>query len=145
MVSLPIRRELLGETVLVVVASTLVLTWSFVGLLGFVRGDVVGVSARLPLYVLVLAIAFVVAIFQLTQYEVDGKTALVGAVGVGLLSFLLALTAGEGVAFTARYPAQVFNPQLILYVVAAALITTGTGYWLLSYWRDLAAARAVGE
>ena len=60
---------------------------------------------------------------------------LIAVVGLVLVGF-----AGEGVVYAVRDPEAVFGRQLIVYFVAAALICTGLGYWLLRHWREFLTA-----
>ncbi|MFC7072680.1 hypothetical protein ACFQJ7_06760 [Halovenus rubra] len=55
-------RSALVRAVLFVIASTIALTASFLGVVGLLTGEVTGLNSRLPLYVLVMALAFVTAI-----------------------------------------------------------------------------------
>ncbi|MFC7156325.1 hypothetical protein ACFQPA_12815 [Halomarina halobia] len=133
----------LGRAILLVALSTLVLTASFVGLLSLVSGQTTGLSGRFPLYVLAMAIGFVGAVFALDGGETDGKTVLLGSVGTGLLSFLVTTLSGEGLVHAATRPDRVFGSQLLLYFVAAGLVTTGLSFWILSYWREFAATEPI--
>ncbi len=136
------RREVAKRTVGFVLGSSLVLTASFVGVLGLSSGELTDSLSRLPFYSLGLAIVFVTAIFSLIRYDADGITAMVGAVGIAIVGFILVALTGEGVLYAVRFPGRVFGSQLLLYFLAAGLIGTGLGYWLVSFWRDLAAQPA---
>lgn len=116
---------------------TLLLTLSFVGLLGMIAGATEGITDRFPYYVLVMAAVFVTGVLVANRFETDGRTTLLAAVGFGLVAFVLATLSGEGLVYTARFPSDVFGSQLIVYVLAAALIGTGITLWLLNNWREL--------
>jgi len=133
------HREFARRTVGFVFGSSLVLTASFVGVLGLSSGDLTDVMSRLPFYSIGMAIVFVTAIFGLIRYDADGITAMLGAMGIAIVGFVVVALTGEGVLYALRFPDRVFGSQLLLYFLAAGLIGTGLGYWLLSYWRDLAA------
>lgn len=138
----PFRREVAGRAVGIVAISTLVLTASFVGVLSFISGDTGGVNARLPFYVLAMATAFVASVVSLTRQRVDWLTSILGAIGIAGLCFVLVTLAGEGVRYTITYPGRVFASNLVVYFLAAGLMGTGLGFWILSYWRDVAIATA---
>lgn len=133
------RREFARRTAGFVLGSSLVLTASFVGGLGLASGELTHITSRLPFYSLGMAAVFVTAIFGLIRYDADGITAMLGAVGIAIVGFVLIALTGEGVLYAIRFPGRVFGSQLLLYFLAAGLIGTGLGYWLLVFWRDLAA------
>ncbi|MFB6164246.1 MAG: hypothetical protein ABEJ31_03720 [Haloarculaceae archaeon] len=139
---LPRVGDVGGRVVVGIVASTLVLTAAFVGLLGVLSGDLSGTGARLPIYVLGLAAAFVASVVWLARLGADGATAMLGSVGIAVASFVLFGLAGEGVVYTVRFSGRVLGTQLLAYFVAAGLICTGLGYWVLTYWRDVVARDA---
>jgi len=144
MVSLP-DLSFAEQTVLFVLVSSLVFTTSFVGGLGLLSGALVATQSRLPVYVLGMAIVFVAAMFGLITYDADGVTAMLGSVGISLLGFVLLGLTGEGIVYAIRYPDRVFGSQLVIYFLAAGLIGTGLGYWVVSYWREFTARPATVE
>ncbi len=99
-------------------------------------GDTGDVTARLPFYVLVMAVVFVAFVFLIDSRGSDGQTVIVSSIGVALLGFLLVLLAGEGVVFLLRRPDQLLASQLIVYLVSAGLVCTGLAYWGLRHWRE---------
>ncbi|MFB6179904.1 MAG: hypothetical protein ABEI77_09305 [Halorientalis sp.] len=119
-----------------IVGSSLILTASFVGALGLSTGAVGPVQSRLPFYILGMAVIFVVAMFGLVKYEADGMTAMLGAIGISIVGFLFVSLTSEGVLYASKFPGRVFGSQLVVYFLAAGLIGTGLGYWLLFFWRD---------
>lgn len=130
------------QTILFVLVSSLVLTISFVGALGLLAGALSNTQSRLPVYVLGTALVFVGVMFGLIRYDADGVTAMFGTVGLSVVGFVLLGLSGEGIVYALRYPGRVFGSQLLLYFLAAGLIGTGLGYWVISYWREFLSARA---
>ena len=133
----------------VVLASTLVLTAAFVGVLALVSGGNDGVGGRLPGYVLAMAVAFVGFVVAAEQRiddrpgPVDGRRVIVTAGGFALTVFVTVALSGEGVVYALRNPGRVVASEVFLYFLAAGLIGTGLGYWGLRHWREFA-ARSVG-
>jgi hypothetical protein len=125
-----------------VLLATVILTAAFVGILAGVTGEVGGLSDRLPWYVLVSATVFVAAIIGLEEGTVEGTVVLAAAAGGALTTLVVLLLATEGVNYAFTYPARVFNSDLVVYVLAAALLTTGLAYWLLQHWREYTGAGA---
>ena len=134
----------------VVLASTLVLTAAFVGVLALVNGGNDGVGGRLPIYVLAMAVAFVAFLFAAEQRlerrsrSVDGRRVIVTAGGFAVTVLLAVALSGEGVVYAVRNPDQVVASEVSLYFLAAGLIGTGLGYWGLRHWREFA-ERSVGS
>ncbi|WP_136718495.1 hypothetical protein [Halorientalis salina] len=77
--------------------------------------------------------------FGLVRYEADGTTAMFGAVGISLVGLVLISLTVEGVIYAFRFPGRVFGSELLVYFLAAGLIGTALGYWLLNFWRDFTA------
>jgi len=119
-----------------VVAATLLLTASFLGVVAAVVGVATGVGGRLALYFLAGGVAFVVSTLALSGRGLDGATVLLATVGVSLLTFVLALSAGEGVRYAILRPGEVFDVQLLGYLAAAGLVVTGLSIWTVRYWRE---------
>lgn len=124
-----------------VVLSTLALTASFVGLLALLTGEAADLGARLPLYVLVMAVVFVAAIVFSELRARDGRVVLLSAGAVAIGSLVLVTLAGEGIVYAAREPDAVIASTLVFYFLAAGLIATGLGYWGARHWREFATAR----
>lgn len=154
--SVPTGR--MSRAVVAVVASTVVLTACFVGVLVLIAGEIQNVGSRLPIYAVAMGIAFVATLFRTERQFgpdgpgeatgdggtsgpfVDGRTILTTAIGVSSLTVLIVSLAGEGFAYTLRRPSDVLNLELLPYLVAAGLIATGLGYWGLRHWREFASA-----
>lgn len=129
----------------VILGFTVVLTADFVGLLALLSSSEVDVASRVPLYTLAMAAVFVATIYGFARYRADARTVLFSATGFALVGFVLFGLAVEGVVFAVTRPDAVFGSQLVVYFLAAGLIGTGVGYWLVAYWRELVVAPTVVE
>ncbi len=132
------QRVLLRIGALIVI-STLLLTAGFVGFIAVLQGDVTDFDSRLPWYLLGAAIVFVGTIVLLEVNGADGRTIILSATVVGVLSFILLFLATEGLVFTIDNRSILSDTRLILYFFAAALVATGVGYWGLRHWREFTA------
>ena len=132
-----IDRSHLRRVALLVAACTLVLTASFVGVLALTTGATAGVAVRLPWYVLAAAATFVGALLLAEQRTDDGQAVLVAAGVTGGVAFLVVALAAEGIVYAATNPGRALNLSVLLYVVAAALVGTGIGYWGINHWREV--------
>lgn len=130
------EREVVGEAGVVVVASTIILTASFIGLVALANGVTLDTGSRLPFYVLGMAMVFVAAMFQLDSRRRDGMRVMAATVGIAILSFVIVTLAGEGIYFAYHNPGQILAQHLVVYFVAAALICTGLAFWTLRHWRE---------
>lgn len=131
----------LKQIAVLVVVSTVLLTADFVGLLSLLTGNAANVGVRFPVYVLVMAVAFVVTIVGLARYDADGRTVLSAATGVGVLALIVGMLAGEGIVYAYRAPEAVLN-TILFYFIAAGLIATGLSFWTVNYWRDFTGGAA---
>ncbi|WP_049981840.1 hypothetical protein [Halolamina rubra] len=129
-------RRFLVRMAAIVGCCSLLLTASFVGVLAIVSGNVGDLGTRIPAYLIVMAVAFVVTVVALERNEIDGRLILMTTVVISGVTFLLSLLAVEGVYYTIRSPAAVFNTQLVYYMLSAGLVATGLGYWSLNHWRE---------
>ncbi|MFW5939355.1 MAG: hypothetical protein ACOCQU_02795 [Halolamina sp.] len=129
-------KRFLVRMAAIVGGCSLLLTASFVGVLALVSGNLGDIGSRIPAYLLVMAIAFVVTVVALERNEVDGRLILMTTVVISGATFLLALLAVEGVLYTVRAPAAVINSQLVYYFLAAGIVATGLGFWSLNHWRE---------
>lgn len=138
MVMPAVDREFAARAGGVVVASTVLLTASFVGVVAFLTGETAGVGGRLPFYVLAMAVAFAGTIFALDDANADGGRVITATGGVAVASFVLVTLGVEGVVFAVRYPGRVLASNLVVYFAAAGLICTGLAFWALRHWREFA-------
>jgi hypothetical protein len=125
-----------------VVASTVVLTASFVGVVSFLTSAATGVGARLPFYVLAMAITFAGTIFFLDEPTADGTRVIVATLGVSVASFVFTALSAEGFVYAIRFPERMLASNLLVYFVAAGLICTGLAFWALRHWREFAGENA---
>lgn len=120
----------LGRVLVLVFASTLALTASFVGLVALARGEVQRTPERLPIYATAAA-AFVGGIVVFEEAGHRGRRALVGATLAGAATLFVTGLGGEGVVYVLDTPEAVFEIQLLGYLLSAALMATGVGDWAL--------------
>lgn len=121
-----------------VVVSTVALTASFLGIVGLFTGRVGGLSARLPYYVLLMAVCFVVTIIAFESVLRQAQQILLGAVGATALALVFVVLGGEGVIYLLQHTEQVVTSHLLFYIMSAGLIGTGLCYWALQHWSELA-------
>lgn len=119
-----------------IVASTVLLTAAFLGALALLTGTVDGFSDRFPYYVVLMAVGFVAALFVLERPRIEGSQVLMATIGVTVTVFVIVTLAGEGVAYALTSPGAVFQPDIILYLLAAGLIGSGLAYWTITHWRE---------
>lgn len=119
-----------------IVGSTLVLTAAFLGALALLTGSIDGFSDRFPYYVVLMAIGFVTALFVLERPRIEGSQVLMATIGVTVTVFVTVTLAGEGITYAIKSPGAVFQPDIILYLLAAGLIGSGLAYWTISHWRE---------
>ncbi|PSQ49972.1 hypothetical protein BRD15_02430 [Halobacteriales archaeon SW_6_65_15] len=131
-------REFVARAGGAVVASTVVLTASFVGVVSFLTGSATDVGARLPFYVLAMAIAFAGTLFVLDDPTADGIRVIVATVGVSVACFVFTALGAEGFVFAVRNPERMLASNMLVYFVAAGLICTGLAFWALRHWREFA-------
>lgn len=132
-------RTVAARLAAVVGGGTLVLTASFVGLIALVDGGNPGFGARLPVYVLAMAVAFVAGLLLIeTRYEgrADGGSIIVTAATIAVAVFAAVTLSGEGVVYAAANPTRVLASKNLLYFLAAGLVGTGVGYWAVRHWRE---------
>lgn len=134
-----LRDRVFSPVAIGVVLLSLVLTASFIGMLGLLSSEVtLDVGSRLPAYVLLMGIVFVAGIVRLDSADREGVRVLVAVSSISLLAFVLAALATEGVVYTIRRPDAVIRSHLILNIGAAGLICTGVVIWALHHWREFA-------
>ncbi|MDY6819090.1 MAG: hypothetical protein SVG88_10555 [Halobacteriales archaeon] len=124
-------RQFIHQVGAFVIVCTLVLTFSFFGLLALTTGASADIGTRLPFYVFGMAVVFVAGIVGLDQGKYEGREIIVAATGVAIGSFIVFTLGGEGVVLAMRQPGTVFSIQRFLYLLAAGLMATGLGYWVV--------------
>lgn len=133
---LPTNRRTSIRLTVYVIVSTLFLTSAFFGIVAVITGSVSAFERRLPIYVLLSALAFVTVVLVLEDANEPGAPILVSTIVVGAMALVGFSLAGEGLLYAEANPDEVASSQLIFYFVAAALICTGLGYWAVHHWRE---------
>lgn len=131
---------MLARTGSLIALCTVALTAAFVGVLALVSGETGGAVGRLPLYVLASAVVFVATLLAADGTGTDGVTALVRAGVVGVGGFVLLALGIEGINYAVMNPDAVVASHLFVYLLSAAIIASGLGYWSVRNWRDVSAA-----
>lgn len=121
-----------------VVFFTVLLTAAMYGVVAVFVEGVQDLTSRIPYYVVVGALVFVVSMFVLEDPSESGLPIITTTTGLGISGFLLVGFAWEGVRFGFLNQEQLLASNLVLYFLAAALICTATGYWALHHWREFA-------
>lgn len=134
-------RSTVAQAGVFVVLSTVMLTASFLGIVALVTGEVVGISTRLPFYVLSMSIAFVGAIVTFEEEFRDGRQILQLSVIGAIATFVFVTLGAEGIAFLIQNPEEVVASHLLFYILAAGLIGTGIGYWTMRHWGEFTRAK----
>lgn len=132
-----VARSPLARTGPVLGVWTALLTATFLGVVGLASGTVGGLLSRLPLYVLGSAVTFVGILLVLDHTRYQAWTVLVRAVGGTVAGFVLSTLAAEGVIYTLTSPESVVASHLFVYLLSAALVTTGLWYWSVRNWSDV--------
>ena len=135
----PVRRRgdgfLIRVGVLIVIA-TVFLTASFVGVVGFIGGDISGFGGRVPWYIIAAAITFVAAVVLLEEQGAAGRPIIITAAFFTALIFVVALLGTEGLIHIVTNPQLIVASDVILYFLSAALFAVGVGYWAFNHWRE---------
>lgn len=121
-----------------VVACSLALTLAFFGLIALATGSAAGVSGRVPFYVLASAVTFAGALIGLDRRSWDGRDLLFFSIGLATVAFVLFTLGLEGVVFAINHPGESLGSRRFLYLLAAAMVATGLGYWFASHWPEFA-------
>lgn len=130
-------NDVFRVSVLVVFFSFL-LTAAMYGVVAVFVNGVENLTNRIPYYVVVGALVFVVSMFILEDPSESGLPIITTTTGLGIAGFLLVGFAWEGIRYSILYPTELLASSLVLYFLAAALICTATGYWSLHHWREFA-------
>jgi hypothetical protein len=128
-----------GPLVAGIGVCTVLLTASFVGIVGLVSGAVEGLVGRLPLYVLTSSVAFVAVLVAADQRYRRGPRVLGRAVTAALVTFVVVSLGSEGIIYAVTGPEAVVASHLFVYLLSAAIIASGLGYWVVRHWQDLRA------
>jgi hypothetical protein len=132
-----VDRAMLARTGALVGVCTAVLTAAFVGVVALASGRATGVGSRLQFYILAGAVVFVGSLLVLEESKYEGTTVILGAVGSGIAGLVIVGLGSEGVRYALARPDTVLSSSLLVYLVAAALVASGLGYWSVRNWRLL--------
>lgn len=121
-----------------VVACSLALTLAFFGLIALGTGSAAGLSGRVPFYVLASAVTFAAALIGLDRRNWDGRDLLAFSIVLAVVAFVLFTLGLEGVVFAITHPGESLGSRRFLYLLAAAMVATGFGYWFVSHWPEFA-------
>lgn len=133
------NTNVLARTGSLIGLCTVTLTAAFVGVLAIVSGETAGAVGRLPLYVLASAVVFVATLLAADETGTEGVTALVRAAVAGVSGFVLLALGVEGIIYAVTNPDAVVASHLFVYLLSAAIIASGLGYWSVRNWRDVSA------
>ncbi|WP_336327535.1 hypothetical protein [Halovenus sp. HT40] len=133
-----VDSETFVQAGLFVVVSTAVLTASFLGIVGHATGRVSGVAGRIPYYVLLMAVSFVVAVIGFESLVGRASEVLSGALLATGIALVLVILSGEGIVYLLQHTEAVLSSQLLIYILAAGLVGTGLCYWAFQHWAELA-------
>lgn len=134
------NRPVLARVGTLVAGCSIALALAFFGLIAVATGGTAGTEARLPFYVLAAAVTFAAALVGLDRRARNGRNLLVVALAIALGSFVLVSLGVEGAAYGVQQPAEALSPDRLMYLLAAAMVSTGLGYWALNHWRELASS-----
>lgn len=132
-----LERDVLVQAGPLICATTLALTAAFLGIVGIASGNAGGLVGRLPLYVLAGSVGFVAALLVTEHSDYYGREALVSAAVIGAVGFVMIGLGTEGVVYGINHPDAVVASHLSVYLLSAAMIASGIGYWTVRNWRDL--------
>ncbi len=80
---------------------------------------------------------FTAVLLVVDHSRTHGLTILGRAVVVAVLCFLTVSLGTEGLVYTVRYPRTVVGSYLFVYLLSAAAIASGLGYWAARNRRDV--------
>lgn len=129
-------RPVLARIGSLLAGTTLALTLAFFGVLAFATGEAAGVGERVPFYVLGAAVTFASALIVLDRRSRDGRDLLVVSIVLALVTFCLVALGVEGLAYAFTRPGEALASNQPLYLLSAALFSTGLGYWGANHWRE---------
>jgi hypothetical protein len=127
----------LGPLVATLSGCTVVLTAVFLGGVALAAGRAAGFVARLPLYVLASAVAFLAVLLLADHARTHGTAVLARAAGVAVVGFATVSLGTEGVVDALRYTDTVVGSHLFVYLLSTAVVASGVGYWAARNYRDV--------
>ena len=135
-------RRLVATAVGLIALSTLVIASSMLGALAILTGDAPGFGGHVPFYVLGAAAVFTGVVIVLEMRIDDGLTIISTGLAVSAVSLLAIGLGSEGVLYAFRIPTRVFS-TLVVYLLAAGLISTGVIFWAVRHWREFASTHEI--
>jgi len=126
-----------GPLVATLCGCTVVLTAVFLGGVALAAGRAGEFVARLPLYVLASAVAFIAVLLVADHARTHGTAILARAAGVALVGFATVSLGTEGVVDALRHTDTVVYSHLFVYLLSAAVVVSGVGYWAARNYRDV--------
>jgi hypothetical protein len=126
-----------GPLVATLCGCTIVLMTALLGGVALAAGRAGGFVARLPMYVLVTAVAFLAVLLVADHARTHGTAILARAAGVAVVGFATVSLGTEGVVDAVRYTDTVVYSSLFVYLLSTAVVVTGVGYWATHNYRDV--------
>lgn len=130
-------RPALARVGTLVAGCSVALALAFFGVIAVATGGTAGTADRLPFYVLAAAVTFAAALVGLDRRARDGRNLLAVALAGAVAAFVLVSLGVEGVAYGVQRPAEALSARRLMYLLAAAMVSTGLGYWTVNHWREL--------
>lgn len=130
------RQQFFLRVSVVIAIATIFLTASFIGVLGLLNGDITGIPDRVPWYLSVTALGFVITIVLLEEQGASGASIITTAIIISVVVFIITMLGVEGMLYAVEQPSSVPWTEVIPYFFAAALIGTGFGFWAIRHWRE---------
>lgn len=130
------RQQFFLRVSVIIAIATVFLTASFIGVLALLEGDITGIPSRVPWYLAVAALGFVITIVLLEEQGASGASIITTALIIAVVVFTITSLGVEGMLYATENTGQVLTSELIPYFLAAALIGTGFGFWAIRHWRE---------
>jgi hypothetical protein len=131
-----VDRRVAATATGLIALSTFVITAAIVGLIAIIDGDATGIGGHMPFYVLAAAVVFT-ALEVTFEFQLEDPIKILSTSAVlGVATLVLVTLASEGVLYAVANPSFVLS-RLIVYIVAAGLISTGVIFWAVRHWREL--------
>lgn len=129
------ERRVYGTAIGLIGVSTLVITSSLVGVISLGTDGVAGLADRVPFYVLGGALVFTGLLVALELRIEDGTKIITTSIAIAVCAFVVIGLSAEGFLFAIANPDRILS-NIILYVFAAGLISTGLIFWAVRHWRE---------
>lgn len=136
------ERQQIGLIAGLIIGLTFVVTSSIVGVLAISTGQTGGIGWRVPYYILGAAAVFTGLVVYLEFNIDDGSKIILTSGAIGICSLFIISFGVEGIIFGVRNPDQLLS-NILPYVIAAGLISTGLIIWGVRHWREFTTAHRV--